>query len=455
MKQILLLLTASVAATCSVSAQQQRILADKIAAKVGDKIILHSDIVNALADYKRAGQEMPENAECIFFEGQLIQKALELQAEKDSLSVSEEELDGMIENKVRALLAQYSVADIETITGKTLYQFKEDMRPLLKERKLAEQMRGKIVDNVKVTPTEVTAYFNKIPKDSLPFYESELQLTQIVLYPKASRDVEEYVISELKGYKQQIESGRQKIDFFVKNSDDPGSKENGGQYTLNRTEKNFDPAFMAAAFKLKDGQVSEPFKSKFGWHIIQMVSRSGDEAIVKHILRIPPVDQAQINLGLQKLDSIRNLINKGMPFNIAVSQFTEDEYAKQTGGVVVGPDGSTAVTIDQLDKDLVANLKNMKVGEVSNPQPFTDARGTKGVRLVFYKSMTEPHRGNLKDDYNKFAARALEDKKQQILEQWFKEHIATFYITLDKDFVHCQNITEWIDAANKNTTAAN
>lgn len=436
-------------------AQPRKVVADRIVAQVGDKIILRSDIMNAIADYKRQGQEesLPANPECAFLEGQLIQKALVLQAEKDSLVVTDEELDAQLDNRIRFFVQQYGSREIlEDIAGKSVFQLKEDLRGGIRENMLAEQMRGKIVGGVKITPTEVRAYYNKIPKDSLPFYESELQLSQIILYPKANKDVEAYEANFLLDLKKQIESGTRKFEQLAKlYSQDPGSKDQGGQYTVNRTDKIWDPTFIAAAFKLKDGQISNAVKTRFGLHLIQMVSRAGDEAIIRHILRIPPVNKEEIDIAKDKLDSVRTLVQTGkMNFSQAVMRFTEAEDAKFSGGEITGRDGSNYVTIDQLDKDLVLAIKDLKPGEISQPLAYTDERGKNAVRLVYFKERSEPHRENLKDDYNRVAQRALEEKKLEALKKWFKDKIPTYYITIDDEFDGCSNIADW-----KKVAAAN
>ncbi len=217
---------------------------------------------------------------------------------------------------------------------------------------------------------------------------------------------------------------------------------------MNRNDKQWDPVFLAAAFRLKEGQISPVIKSKFGLHIIQMVSRAGDDAVIRHILRIPPVTDEEVNLAKLKLDSIRSrIINGSISFAQAVNKFSDDEN-KFNGGAITAPDGSTYLTIDQLDKDLVVAIKNMKVAEISEPLSYTDERTRKAVRLIYFKTRTEPHRENLKDDYNKVAQRALEEKKQQILEKWFRDHIPTYFINIDKEFSDCKNIHQWWSAAN-------
>lgn len=454
MKRVLLIVSLWCAGLLAVQAQPLKVVADKIVGQVGDRIILRSDVLNAISDMKRQTQGQ-ENViipnQCQVMEGQLIQKALVLQAEKDSLSVSEEEIDAVIDNRIRAAIQQYGSKDIlEEIAGKSVYQLKEEFRSAFREQKLAEQMQQKIIENIKITPTEVKAFYNKIPKDSLPFYESEVELSQLVIIPKANRDVEEYVSKQMYDYKRQIESGVQKFEVLVKiYSEDPGSKETGGQYSLNRNDRNWDPAFMAASFRLKEGQVSPVIKSKFGLHIIQMVSRSGDEAVVRHILRIPPVTDDEVKEASAKLDSIRKEIKAGrLSFGEAVSKFSDDENSKfNAGAITSGMDGNIFLSIDQLDKDMVVALRDMKPGDYSPPQVYTDERGRKAVRILHLKRRTDPHRENLMDDYNRIAQRALEEKKNLAMEKWFREHIPTYYVSIDKDFVDCDTLVEWRKAA--------
>jgi len=430
-------------------AQTQKVVADKIIAKVGDKIILQSDIKNAIEDYKRqaADVQLPPNPECSFLEGQLVQKVLVLQAQKDSIIISEDEIDALLDNRIRYFINSYGSQEVlEQIAGKTVYQLKEDLRQPFIERQLADKMQNKIVGNVKITPTEVKAFYDKIPKDSLPFYESELEIAQIVVYPKANKDIEDYIATQLNDLKKQVESGQKKFSDLAKiYSQDPGSKDNGGQYNLNRNDKIWDPTFLAAAFKLKEGQVSPVIKTKFGLHIIQMVSRAGDDAVIRHILIIPSVTNAEITAAKQKVDSVRSKIIAGTTnFNEAVQKYSEDDATKYNAGRFSSPiNGSTSVTIDQLDKDVVANLKNMKTGDISAPLSYTDERGKNAVRILYLVHQTEPHRMNLKDDYDRIAQQALAEKKQQAMETWFKQHIPGFYIDIDPEYKTCKSLDFW------------
>ena len=393
-----------------------------------------SEIKNSLADIARQGGQIPENAECLLTEQAIISKVLMLQAEKDSLPVTDEEVEADLDNRIRVYIRDLgSVKALEEIAGKTIYQIKDDARASVKEQKLAQEMQRKIVGSVRMTPVEVKAFFDKIPTDSLPFYESELEVCQIIIYPKASRDIEQYVFGEMLNYKKQIEAKMTTFDQLARQvSQDPGSKERGGQYEINRNEKSWDPVFMSTAFRLKEGEISAPVKSKFGYHLIQMVSRSGDDAVVRHILRIPPVTEDELSAAKVKLDSVRKKIVAGsLGFNEAASKYSDDEAAKYAGPCVTDRDGSSYVTIDQLDKDMVAMLGKMKTGDISQPVAYTNEQGTKGMRIVFLRSRSEPHRMNMQDDYSKISQFALEEKKARTLDKWIKNKLSTYYIMID------------------------
>jgi peptidyl-prolyl cis-trans isomerase SurA len=431
-------------------AQPKKVVADKIIAVVGDKVVLKSDIDNTILDMQRQQIEVPQNARCLSLEQAMGIKALVLQAERDSLPVTEEEIAADIDNQIRGFINAYgSKEELEKVSGRTLYQLKEDFKEGFRERKLAGAMRNKIVDGVRITPNEVKAYFDKLQKDSLPFYESELEIGQVVSYPKANRDAEEYCIEQLKEFKQQLESGRKDMKTLAAlYSDDPGSKDNAGQYEINRNEKQWDPAFMAKAFSLKEGQVSSPFKSKFGYHIIQMINRAGDDAVVRHILKTPQITKTEITGAINKLDTVRSKLVAGtLQFGEAVSKYSDDEQGKMTGGRRINSEGSSYITIDQLDKDLVVMMKSLEIGQYSQPTEFTDERGKKGVRIIYLISRSEPHRENMKDDYNKIAQRALEEKKNNTLEKWFSEKISTYYIKVDDEYKSCDQMTKWISPA--------
>ena len=450
MKKYLLFFIAAfgfVPALMAQNSQPKKVVADKIVAVVGDKIILKSDIDNSIIDMERQKIDIPPNARCLMLEQSMGIKALVLQAEKDSLPVTDEEVETIIDNRIRAFISQFGSKDeLEKVAQKSIYQLKEDFREPIRDQELAKAMRNKVVENVRITPKEVNEYYNKIPKDSLSLYESEVEISQILMYPKAHRDAEEYAIQQLKDFKEQIETGKATFATLASTyTDDPGSKETGGLYEVNRYSKELDPIWLGKAFTLKPGQVSNPFKTRFGWHIMQLVSRAGDDASVRHLLIIPKVTSFEIKEGIDKLDSIRALLMAGkMDFGEAVAKYSDDDASKFTAGQITGANGSTYVTIDQLDKDMVAMLKDLKVGQYSQPKEYTDERGKKGVRIVYLKTRTEPHRENLKDDYDRIAQRALEEKKNDAMEEWFNKKVVNYYILIDDEYKSCPEMAKWL-----------
>ena len=451
MKKQILTIACSFLILVTAFAQPNKINVDKIIGIVGNKIVLKSDVEDRLLDMQRQGAEVPANGKCFVLQDLMGTKTLVLQAEKDSLPVTDEEVEGDVDNKIRTYINQFGgKEELEKIAGKTVYQLKEDMRGPIKDQKLAMAMRNKIVDGIRITPNEVRNYFLKIPTDSLPFYETELEIGQLIVFPKASRDAEEYCKEQLNDYKKAIESGKK--DFrqaAAQYSDEPGAKERFGQMEINREQKDIDPTFMAKAFTLKEGQISNPFKSKFGYHIIQLVSRNGNDAVVRHIIKIPQVTVVELKEGFEKLDTVRaKLIAGTIDFGSAVNRYADDENSKFTAGMMQGQNG-TFLTIDQLDKEIIPILKNLKPGGYSQPAEYTDPSGKKGVRIVYLKTQTEPHRENMKDDYSKISLRAQENKKEDALEKWFGSRLSSYYIMIDPEYKDCDSMKIWVDAITK------
>ncbi|HEX5026485.1 MAG TPA: peptidylprolyl isomerase [Agriterribacter sp.] len=433
--------------------QAKKVLADKIIAVIGDKIVLKSDITNYIEDEKRQGHELPPDAGCMLLQQMMVRKALMLQAQKDSLPVSDEEIEAELDQRIRYYIGAYGGKDaLEQIAGKSIYQIKEDNRTAIKEQKLSDAMQRSIIANVRITPNEVKDYFDKIPKDSLRFYETELEIKQVVSYAKASRDLEKYAQDELAEYKRQIESGTTSFERVAKMySDDPGTKEAGGRFEFNRNDKNVDGTFSSTAFALKEGQISRVVKSKFGYHIIQLVSRTGDDVVVRHILKIPQITDTEVNEAVAKLDTIKaKLVAGTMTFGEAVDKYSEDENSKFTAGSITNAQGSPYLTIQDLDKSLLPVYNKLKVGEYSDPVPFTDERGKKGARIIYIQSKSEPHRENLKDDYDRIAQRVTEEKKSEMLNNWFRQKMPSYYISVDKEFSSCPEVSQWLA-----TTATN
>ena len=421
-------------------AQTQKIIADKIVAQVGDKIILNSDI------WMKGELEFDPkpSSDCYFLEAQLMQKCLAIQAVKDSIT-NYDELEAQLDGQIRNYIQQYGgQSALEMVAGKSAYQIKQDIRQLFIERKLADEMRNKITGDIKISPAEVKGFFEKIPKDSLPYYEAEYEINQLILYPKPNKDVEEYLTNQLLLWKQQVESGQKKFEDLAKVYDqDPGSRNAGGKYSINKNDRQWDPVWFAAIWKLKEGQISPVIKTKFGLHVIQMISRVGDEAVIRDILLIPSVTEVEINQSKIISDSIRTeVITNRMSFDDAINEFSEDESGRNNGGWITTVNGSPYLTPADLDKDMATILKTMKPGDISEPMLYKDDNQRDAVRLLFLRSKTTAHQENWKDDYDKIAQRALEQKKSHVLAQWFKGYIKDFSITVDTPFADCENVIQ-------------
>lgn len=430
-----------------------RFLLDEVIAMIGDKMILWSDLHNQIVDMKQKGVNLNENAECDLLQEAIATKAMEMQAIKDSLLVSDEEVDAELDNRINYYVNLYGGKnELEQIAGKNIFQMKEDFREPIREGLLARNMQKKIMQEVKVTPAEVRSFYESQASEDLSFYELELELGQIVLYPKASKEVEELAIEELRNLKKRVESGQAKFGNLAKiYSDDPGSKENGGYYELNKNEKQWDPVFLSTAFRLQPGDISPVVRSKFGYHIIQMISRYGDDVAVRHILKIPPIDQDDIEQSLARMRNIRKDLDKGiLSFEQAVARYSEDETSAFTGGFFSSKNQTSYLTIDQLDRSIVAVLDQLPIKGYSEPLVFTDERGKKGVRLLYLKDRIEPHRENLAQDYLKIMDKLLEKKRKEKLRKWLETKVATFYLAVDKKRMHCNTTIEnWVLASQK------
>jgi peptidyl-prolyl cis-trans isomerase SurA len=437
----------------AMSASAQKVVADKIVGIVGDKIILKSDI-DATVDQAHRQDLLTAHPEygdpCYQMQIALTTKALVLQAEKDSIPVSDEDVENQLDLRIRNFIQMYGGKDVlEQVAQQTVYQIKDNFRPAIRENLMADAMRKKVVQDVTVTPTEVRDYYDKIPKDSLQYFESKMEVGQIVIVPNSNLELDSYLRDQLNGYKSEVESGKRSFELLAKlYSDDPGSKDHGGILQLNRGDKNIDAIFLNAAFRLKEGQVSPVIKAKDGYDIIQMVARSGDDATVRYILKAPQVTDAELNAAKSRLDSIRaKLIAGTLVFGQAVALYSQDDNTKEYGGLLTSPnDGSTSFTYDAMDKEMVDAIKGLKAGEYSQPMVFTD-RLKKEVRILYLKSRTEPHRENLTDDYNFEADQALAEKKNQVFQKWLAKKIPSYYIMLDPDYTRCTSLKVWADHA--------
>lgn len=433
-----------------VSAQGENL--DKIVGIVGDKIILKSEIDAAFEDYRRENPDLSDTFKCQLMEQTLLQKVLIEQAGLDSITVSDEEIEGALENRIRYFVSMYGTEEkLEEMAGKTVYQLKDDYRPMFRDKLLADRMQNQVMGNIKITPQEVKAFYEKIPKDSLPFYPSMVEVGHIVFKPNVNKEVEEYAIEQLKEIRKEIVTGKSTFELMaITKSEDPGSKDNGGDLGIMGRDE-LDPEFAAAAFKLQNGEISDVVKSSFGFHIIQMVNRQGEKAKLRHILMKPLITSDAIKATLDKADSVwANLVSGKLKFSEAISKYHSDDATKYTGGMFTDPQsGGSLIPIENLEPSVAILINEMKPGEYSKPFEYKDERsGDRLVRIVYLKNRTEPHKANLKEDYSKIQQAAFSEKQTTYLMKWLEGRIPSFYIKIDEEYNSCHNISKW----NNNTS---
>lgn len=421
---------------------------DKIAAIVGDKIILKSEIELAYADFKRENTDLNENEKCRLIMDYMSQKMLVEQAGRDSIIVSDEEVEGSLENRIRYFVSQYgSEEKLIEMSGKTVYQLKDDYRPLFRDQLTAQRMQQQIMSTVKITPQEVKAFFDKVPTDSLPYYPSMVEVGQIVFKPSVNKEVEDYAKEKLEGIRADIVSGKAAFDVMAGiYSEDPGSKDNGGDLGIMGRD-DLVPEFAAAAFRLQNGEISPVVKTKFGFHIVQMMNRQGEKAKLRHILMKPLITSDMVKEAEAKADSVRALlIAEKLQFSEAVGKYTFDDATKITGGMFTNPQtGGSLLVTEELDPAVALQINEMKVGTYTQPISYVDAGGgDKLVRIIYLKNRTEPHRANLKDDYSKIQTVAFAEKQNDYLQKWIQEKIPTFYVMVADEYKSCEAISTWI-----------
>jgi peptidyl-prolyl cis-trans isomerase SurA len=422
--------------------------ADKIIGVVGrNRITLQSDLELQVLQAKQQDPKFNDTMKCMILQQMLLQKMMMEQAERDSVSVTDEDVDGQLDNRLRYFIQLYgSKEKLELASGKTVYQLKDEYREQIKEQMIAEKMQGTILENVKITPAEVEAFYKRIPADSLPFFPATVEVGQIVVDPPVSPDMNQYAHDKLEKIRKDIVDGNKTFEIAAGlYSDDPGSRDNGGRYEGVTRNGPWDPAFVTAVFKLQPSEISPLVKTKFGYHIIQMISRKGDEADIRHILIKPEVTSGDFQKALNKLDSIHTLLVEGkMPFPEAVGKFSTDEAAKRTGGMIADPaTGNTVLDMTKLDAGMVLMLDTMKQGRYSAPHIFVTDQRERSCRIVYLRSRTSPHKANIKEDYSRIQEVALAQKKNHKMEVWVHDKLQSFYIWVDPEYQYCGFFKTW------------
>lgn len=427
---------------------QDKEIIDKIVGLVGNELVLLSEVEEqyALIKEQQSGN-LPEDARCGILESLLGQGLLLHQAKLDSIEVADEEVEAQLNARIDQILAYMngSVEQFEQYYGQSISDVKESFRGDLKNQLLTERMRQSILSGITVTPSEVKSFFNKIPTDSLPYFNSEVEIKEIVYKPKINNEERQKAIDKLQGLKARIEAGEKFEELATIHSDDTGSAQVGGDLGVQK-RGTFVPEFEAAAYSLEENEISSIVESEFGFHLIQLINRKGNSIHARHILVRPEITYNDLALAKGKLDSIRNLVMlDSMSFSFAVKRFSnEDEQSYNNDGNMVNPKtGNTFFETGDLDPDIYFTIDSMEVGDVSAPFQFNTRSGEKHFRIIQLQSRTVPHKANLQQDYNKIQKASLESKKGQYISDWVVKKINSTYINVDASYNTCPNLQKW------------
>lgn len=412
---------------------------DKIIAKVDNYIVIRSELERAYQEYLTGGNAPSQQARCQYFAMLVRNKLMLAKAEIDSVVVLDAEVDLNTQNRMDMIMSQSGRTEneLEALYGKTMEQIRLELRDQIREQMIVSKMEEEMTKSVTVTPSEVKKFFAKIPKDSLPFFSASVEVAQIVRIAKISGEQESKTKAELMDIRQQILSGANFAEMAKKYSDDPSVVSNNGDMGWSGRGRMV-PEYEAMAFKLKPGEISMPFKSQFGIHIMQLIERRGNEYNSRHILMAPKPSDKDLRAATTYLDSIRTLIvNDSIKFQATAKEVSDDIQTKGNGGFFSDRDGGTRLTVDELDPIVFFKLDSMKVGDVSKPITYRTDDGKDAVRILYYKSRIAPHQASLEEDWTKIYAATLNEKKDKILQKWFQKARKDVFINIDPAFNYC------------------
>ncbi len=427
---------------------QDKILLDKVVATIGGEILLYSDIEENYALLASRNANLPEGAKCYVVDQLLVQKLLLNQARLDSIEISDAEIDAQFNARFEQILGMMNndPQQFQEYYGQSIPEVREKYREDMKNQLLADRMKNDIVSSVQITPSEVKEFFNKIPRDSLPYFSAEVEVGEIVYFPKINKEEKQKALDEAESYLKQIKDGTAKFeDLASVHSDDPGSARLGGDLGW-RKRGDFVVEFEAAAYNLENGEISDIVESEFGYHIIQLIERRGNRIHTRHILVRPEITLADQDLAKNTLDSIQQLIvNDSIGFDFGVKKYSSDKvFSYNNGGIMMNPKtGNSFFEVGDLDPEIYFAIDTMKVGGVSQAMEFTAQSGETAYRIIQLRSQTEPHIASLEQDYSKIKKAALEAKKSNYIYNWIFEALEKTHIRLDNQYSRCDDLKKW------------
>ncbi len=420
-----------------IDAQLKPVVIDRIIAKVDNHYILNSDLEGALAQYQ---EEKEKPGKCQVLQQMITSKLLLAKSEIDSVYVEDKMVDSELSGRMDMFIQRFgSEKNLVEAYGKSVETLKNELRLQIKEQMVGRRMQSKITENVKITPSEVQRFFNEIPKDSIPYMPSEVEIGQIVRIAKATKDEKSVIRQKLIDIKKRIELGEDFSKLAIEFSEDLGSGKNGGNLGFAKRGMMVSE-FEAAALKLKPNQMSEIVESEFGFHLIQLLEIRGQEYNSNHILLRPDYAKLDMKAPTQYLDSIRTLIvADSIKFEKAAKLHSEDKGTADSGGMIADPETrSYKLPLDSsMDPSLYFTIDSMVVGKISPPIQFRTDDGKNAVRILYYKKKHEPHYANMKDDFQKLSAYAISRKKANLTDKWLAGAVKDVFINVVPDFKDC------------------
>ena len=426
-----------------------RIKIDGVSAVIGDYVILDSDIDKTILEMKSQGIDLKGVSNCQLLGKLMEDKLYAHHAIQDSLEVSSEEIystvDQIIDNFTNQLGSIEKVLEFYNKDDEAA--FRQEIFEINKVQKLSSMMQSQIVENVEVTPEEVRIFFESIPSIDLPTFGTELEISQIVVEPEVSESEKERIISQLRSFKEDVlERGASFGSKAVLYSQDPGSRSSGGKYTLNRKRPQMVKEFRDEAFSLEEGEISEPFKTDFGWHILMVDKIRGQEVDVRHILLTPRIEPEQLQEAKNKLDTLRTRIIDGdITFRDAALAFSDEKETKFNGGVLINPQtGDTRFELTSLDPVLFSQIRNLEDQEITSPLMEEDRSGLKKYKILKVSNRFDEHKADYSKDYVRIKSLALKEKQLKAIQDWMQEKIESTYIYVNKDNRSCDFNNNWL-----------
>lgn len=421
----------------SVFAQNQPLNVDGIVAAIGDQIILKSDIIFQKQALSQEGKVL---SDCDMLKEISLEKLLIHHAAIDSVEVTNEEIDESIDRRIQQLVAQIgSERKMEEYYKKSILLVKEEMRPLMKNQMISQRMQMTVAENVQISPIEVEEMIQEMPIDSLPLIGTEVELAQIVIEPKVSKEALTETIERLNTLRERILNGSSFSSMAILYSEDPGSNRNGGEYKgLKRGQ--FVKEFEAVAFNLRPGEVSKPFKTDYGYHIVQLQIKRGEELDLRHILIKPKVEQEDLDIAKKALDSLRLQIMDGnISFEEVARKYSSDDESKLNGGVMMNPmTTDTRWNLEDLDRSIFYAIEKIEVGDISPAALVREQDGKEIFRILQLRQRIAPHRANLDQDFSLLKNYVENQKRQEKLMDWVARKKNSTYIFIAPKYRDCQ-----------------